>query len=499
MSLIERATYVLQVRHLRCEGGHRRPLILTTDTGVAGPNERRCVARESLGFYRALIVGGIYNFSHPVDLASTSTYIHALRQCVRRHQQLSCNLVDRESDSPYYQACDRLDLSQHVQILPQRNGWDGIRSVEDALPAILDSVGPLSIPAWKVTIIPFPQQKCFVGFSFSHSLGDGMSGIAFHRTFLAALQELGVEKDLIYTPTLQQLDPPFDTSTNLPISWSFLLRPLLGTLLPKRVASLFGFGDKIPPGTWTGSRVFYNAEEHRTGVKTLSIDGALVKEALRVCRTHQAKLTGLLHQLIIDSLSESLAQCSGIDNLTAQTALNLRGAVGKSNDEMGNFISAVTHTHAIKKPSGDSEVFQELDWSAVRAVTERLAAAAKELRDQPIGLLRYLTDVRSWVASQPGQRRDCSYEVSNLGSFQPSGPTKRCSVTEMIFCQPANVLGAALDLNVVSVVNGSLSIAVSWQAGALSLSAGQDEEDFVETVCQRIRSGFVRLASPSTK
>lgn len=443
-------------------------------------------------------MGGIYNFSEPVEITSISTYIHALRQCVHRHPQLSCTVADRETASPYYKACARLDLSQHVQILQQCDGRNGVKSVEEALPAILDSIGPSFIPAWKITVIPFSHQRCFVGFSFSHSLGDGMSGIAFHRTFLGALQEPGVEKDPIYAPTLQQLDPPFDTSTTLPISWSFLLRPLLGVILPKRIATLFGFGDMVLPGTWTGSRVFYDSKSHRTCIKTLSIDGATVKEALRICRTHQGKLTGLLHQLIIDALSESLAQCGGIHNLAARTALNMRGAVGKSNDEMGNFISAVTQIHAIKKSSG-SEVFHEVDWTSVRAVTEDLAAATKELRDQPLGLLRYLNDVRSWLLSQLGERRDCSYEVSNLISFQPSGATERCSVTEMIFCQPANVLGAALDFNVVSVVNGPLSIAVSWQPGALSLTSEQDEGAFVEMVCQRIRSGFARLVSLPTR
>ena len=242
--------------------------------------------------------------------------------------------------------------------------------------------------------------------------------------------------------------------------------------------------------------MFYNSEDHRTDVKTLLIDGVTIKKALRICREHQGKLTGLLHQLIVESLSEALAHCDDIDKLAGRTALNMRGAMGKSNDEMGNFVSAVTQIHAIKKPSG-SEVVKEINWSSVRAVTERLAAAAQELRDQPLGLLRYLNDMRSWVESQLGGSRDCSYEISNLGSFQPSGPTERCSVMEIIFCQLADVLGAALNFNIVSVVDGSLSIAVSWQRGALALTSGQDEDEFAEAVCQRIRSGFARIVSLS--
>ena len=55
-----------------------------------------------------------------------------------------------------------------------------------------------------------------------------------------------------------------------------------------------------------------------------------------------------------------------------------------------------------------------------------------DLHDQPIGLLRYLKDIRGWIASQLGARRDSSYEVSNLVTFTPSTLQERCAVREMI-------------------------------------------------------------------
>ncbi len=88
-------------------------------------------------------------------------------------------------------------------------------------------------------------------------------------------------------------------------------------------------------------------------------------------------------------------------------------------------------------------------------------------------------------------------EISNLVNFQPSGPTERCSVTEMIFCQPADVIGAPLTLSLVSVANGPLSVAISWQIGALDLHSDEDEVVFVRTLCQKIDHRFTRLASTS--
>ena len=360
---------------------------------------------------------------------------------------------------------------------------------------------PRSTPAWKVTVIAFSQQRCFIGFSLSHSLGDGMSGVAFHRQLLCALQELpATAEDVVYTSPPKQLAPPFDTPANLPISWSFLLAPLLGSLLPKRVATLFGLGaggDSVTDRTWTASPLFYNPNNHRTGVEMVSIDATTLDDALRICRMHNAKLTGLLHRVIINAMSESFPDSASIDTLAARTPLNMRGPVGRSNDEMGNFILADTQVHAIQKSDRSQKNTHKIDWESARDITNRLAMASTVLQNQSLGLLRYLSDVHAWVSSRVGERRDCSYELSNLTSFRPmdSGPIKeRCAITEMVFCQPADVLGAPLNFNVVSVANGPMTISVTWQIGALGLSSEQQEVDFVHSICQGIKSGFAHVA-----
>ncbi|KAH8807316.1 alcohol acetyltransferase [Xylogone sp. PMI_703] len=462
---------------------------------AASPNERRCIARESLGFYTVLMVGGIYHFSEPADTSSISTYAYALRQCVERHPQLSSIIADTESNSPYYEFCPRLDLRNHIQLLEKSDHGNEVETIEAILPGVLDASWPSTIPDWRIVVLPFSHQRSFIGFCCSHALGDGMSGIAFHKTFLAALQERRVENDLVCTPTLKQLTPPFDTPKNLPISWSFLLSPLLGAYLPKWLASWLGFKastSAVTSGTWTGPRVFYHRELFRTGIQILTIDASSIDKALKICRMHNAKLTALFHQLINTALLESLPQSTNIDNLVAQTAMNMRDAAGIPKYQMGNFSSIVSQNYPT------SNINKKIDWVLARSVTEELAARAKTLQDQPVGLLRYLTDVRAWVLSRLGSGRDCSYAVSNLLSFQSSTPLKRCSITEMFFSQPADVISGPLTFNVVSVGGGPMSIAVSWQMGALSVGSNEDEIAFVKTVCQKIERGFAQLASDNS-
>jgi hypothetical protein len=330
-----------------------------------------------------------------------------------------------------------------------------------------------------------------------------MSAIAFHRTFLDALQDESVvqesdKQDLMHSQSFRPLSPPFDTKANLPISWTFLLSPLLGVYLP----ASFGFGlNFITPTTWTGSSTFYDLEKYQVGVQIGSIDAATVREVLGACRAHGSKITGLIHQLIVAALSELLPE--GYDNFAAQTAINMRDAVGVSNDEMGLYVAGdveiLNRTHPSPQTTTTTTTTPTptptttFSWTAPKRMTDKLAAAASRTQDQSVGLLRYLSDIRAWTLSKLNQRRDSSYEVSNLGNFRAAGKCERVSVTEMIFAQSADVNGPALDFNVVSVAEGPMTITITWQIGALDLGA-QSESDFVGAVCRKLEDALARIS-----
>ncbi|KAK5196647.1 Alcohol acetyltransferase [Exophiala xenobiotica] len=471
---------------------------------AASPGECRCIIRESVGFYRALVVGGIYDFSFPTDLTSIHTFAPALRKCIDRHPLLSATIEGAGTKSPFYQFRPRLDLNQHVQFFQQAAESESeseIHAIKLLLPSILDTKWPPSLPPWKIIILPLSgtRTRCFIGFCFSHALGDGMSAIAFHRTFLDALQDDSVvqesrKQDLMHSQSFRPLSPPFDTKANLPISWTFLLSPLLGVYLP----ASFGFGlNSITPTTWTGSSTFYDPEKFQVGVQIGSIDAATVRKVLGACRAHGSKITGLIHQLIVAALSELLPE--GYDNFAAQTAINMRDAVGVSNDEMGLYVAGeveiLNRTHPSPQTTTTTTPTTTFSWTAPKQMTDKLAAAASRTQDQSVGLLRYLSDIRAWTLSKLNQRRDCSYEVSNLGNFRAAGKCERVSVTEMIFAQSADVNGPALDFNVVSVAEGPMTITITWQIGALDLGAGgrSEESDFVGAVCRKLEHALARI------
>jgi hypothetical protein len=411
---------------------------------------------------------------------------------------------------PYYMFCPQLDLNRHIEILEHITSMEQneVKTIEQILPSILERPWRMGTPPWKIVVLPLSGSRCFICFTYSHGLSDGIPGIAFHRTFLNALTggnpSLSNHQDLIYKSTRKDLAPAFDTAKNLPISWSYLLSPLLGVYLPTFIASTLGVrgaANTITPDTWLGTPIFSKPGSNRTGVEILAIDRTTLDKALRLCRANDAKLTGLLHQFIVSALSESLPESSNIDSLASQTAINMRSAIGVKNDDMGIFVSGAFQTFPLQPKHSDSQKLPGLskvfDWANPKSMTQILATSLNKLQDQPIGLLRYLISIRSWLLSKLGHQRDCSYEISNLMAFRPINvkSTASCEVKEMYFCQPVHVVSAPLAFNTVSVADGgALNICVDWQIGAI-LEEYQEagEKDFVSRVCRHVENEFQRL------
>jgi hypothetical protein len=213
----------------------------------------------------------------------------------------------------------------------------------------------------------------------------------------------------------------------------------------------------------------------------------LVENALRLSRTHDAKLTATIHQLIIRALSNALPDCN-ITNFVSGTALSMRGAVGASFYEWGLYVSGYYEVHP-RVDAATGHLVSDAVWAAASSMTKNLAECAVMLQDQAIGLLRYAPSIRSWTLGKIGGQRDCSYEVSNLLVFDGSGQENQCKIMKMVFCQPATPSSAPLVFNFVSVKGGSLMCAVNWQEGALGIPL-EKETAFVDEICLSLRADF---------
>ena len=415
---------------------------------------------------------------------------------------------NKDTEKPSYESVTTVDLQDHISII--ENDRISIRgetaTLETVLPPVLDRTWPADIPPWRIVVLPLASQpgstvkRCLIAFAFSHTLGDGMVGLAFHRTFLEAWQQQTTVTDenesFCVTPSVQSIPEPFDAPERLTISWGFLLGPLLAVLLPKFLAGFLGLRaatSTVDAGTWTGSPIFFDpAATQNSRVRLLDIEAPLVQQALQASRNHDAKLTATMHQFIVRALSKAIPG-KDITNFVSGTAIDMRGSIGIPAYTWGLFVSGHYEVHPrIDDTPAQSTLTDEM-WAAASSMTKSLAECGTRLHNQAIGLLRYAPSIRKWALGKIGSQRDSSYEVSNLLAFDgDAGDANLCKISKMIFVQPGNALSAPLVFNIISVKGGSLMCAISWQVGALGVPVEQ-EEGIVDEIRSSLLANFEAL------
>lgn len=464
----------------------------------------RTIVREDLGFYHAVIIGAIYEFGHGFDVKSPRSYFAPLKRCIDQHPFFSVTVGDRHTEKAYYQRVPSINLEDHITIVDDSNAAaDPLGAIGKVLVPELDLPFATGNPPWRIVVLPLKPSECFIAFSFSHMIGDGPTGIAFHKSFLAGCREAPfVEPEAIVTPPANPLTEPFDTPERLPISWKFLLEPFIALFMPSFLVKLLGMrlgASTVNEGTFTGGIMTYDPEKYYTKLRIREIKAPLVDNAIRAARAHDAKLTGTMQTLIVRAVSRAVPDPK-FANFVVETAANMRRSIGVSNDVDGQFVSG----GYISFPRSDATgPLTEKEWASASASTRELAATAVRLHDQPVGLLRYAPSIRQWTLSKMGKPRDSSFGISNVGAFldassqgggDDAGVAEKeaARITKMVFAQPGHVASSPMTFNVIAVKGGDLVYTVTWQPGSLGL--GLSEEQVVDEICASVDQGFRDLA-----
>lgn len=449
-------------------------------------------------------MGAIY--TGPVVLDS-ELLTKSLKYCIDVHPVLSAGIRGADTEAPEFVRSPTINVQDHFDYLdsfPQPDSSEVIQS--DAYKRVLRHLfarRPLDIevqPPWRVAVLPLQSttdastQRKIVGFGFSHSHGDGASGLAFHRTLAKALNAV-TDGSCTYTAVSQHatcttpLPLPLERAGTLSISWPFLLGPLLAEYTPAPLARWLGLDATTKPGIWRARPAFYDPETSATSVEIVQVPQHLLHRVLAACHANQTTLTGLLHPLIVRALSEALPSDTPALAFVAQTAIDLRRHLTSvSRDDMGVFASGASAVLPRQSAADCSSV-----WAEAQEMSQLLAKSAGSLHDQSVGLLSYLSKFRPWLAGKIGKPRGGSYEVSNIMVFDDElleAATWR--VGDVFFSQPFDAIDCPLSFNLVSRKGGALILTLSWQVGALEVD---DETKFGQDVCRVIGQLLEQAAS----
>ncbi|KAI1138452.1 alcohol acetyltransferase [Hypoxylon sp. FL0543] len=483
----------------------------------AGFSERRCIARDTLGLYGAIVTLTTYAERVPQipETVIQDVFLKALNHCLQQHAVLWTVIGNAESNEPRLEEVPQLDLKKHLRTLAPEIGGE-IRVTQRLLEDIHNE--PLGdrhiIPQWRLYVLPIrgapdgTVTEYKVAFAASHALTDGMSGFVFHSTLLEALQGTcqmpsNPGSNHPTKPPDLKLPVALDQAVPLPISWSYFWKIASKEVLPRSVLRWIGSGSTPMHDTWLGApnrpERRENRELLRTAVRVVFVPKQVLEGVLRACRKRNARLTGLLNRLAGYALAGALAHHAlKYSAFSVQTAIDLRNCIPGTRARMANYFSTVSETVVVGTAEhGNGFTFSDDDWEPVRRSSDLLRKKSSSAADQSVALLRYVNDIQEWTAKIGKKPPTDSYTTSNLGVFKNRDDTDDAScpgwsVKDIAFSQTGNGAGEPLSFNFASVGNGPLSLVVCWEPRTLGVS---DEEAFVENICELLVDSLTAIGS----
>lgn len=413
--------------------------------------ERYHITRHFLGFDSCVLAAAEYTIPVHLNLSKPAV-IHALRDVVESHPALGLCLVGESTPRPSFGRLAGVDLSKVVETL---DNDDLQAAFEDQLSRPFDTTSDM--PLWRVVII----KNNYLVFAWHHAIGDGLSGLAFHRALLTSFRKVRPvtldAKTYVPIPSTTSLPPAIETLTSLKPSWKKIIQEIYDLFAPTswtRGAS-----------AWTGN--FVSADiSLKTRVRFIELTPEDVKALLAQCRFHNATLTSAYNVLATSVLS-TLVSDSKSKTISSYVPISLRTAAGTSPDVFCDHVTAL-HTYPPIQPT--------FSWADTSTFSSLLRSSTLKAREE-IGMLKFLFgQYEAYFKDKVGKKRQGALEVSNLGRFDirtPEVGDEPWSIDRMAFAQCDSVVGAALKLNCVGDPVGGVTIAVTWGETCIPDSLGE--------------------------
>lgn len=372
---------------------------------------------------------------------------------------LSATVLDGCSSNPLYIHMDEIDLENCISI-DENNPED--------LDAFLENQHnvpfPPKSPMWRLHVFGIADRQNSIEFTatffFHHALGDGISGVLFHRRFAAALtnqtqngeifssiKAAGNKLRSAYSP----LPLPFDELHPLPLTILYTLK-----MVYQHVRSSGG-----KSGLWTGNKVTMPLVAR---YKSFQLPHSKAADIIEVCKMHNTTVTALLQELV--SFALFLLLPPDYTTLRSAVAVSTRPWLGeaRNNDPMGLFVTSTFKTHS-RMQNANPNVRPSFNWTEASLSTQHLQSFLKTNgKNNWIGLMRrYMKNIPAFLESRVGKPRSLSFEISNLGSFNGETHNPDEGIRRMVFSQTISAVDSAIQVSVITA--RTLSIGISWQEG----------------------------------
>ncbi|KAI9367050.1 alcohol acetyltransferase [Aspergillus egyptiacus] len=428
-----------------------------------GGLEKISTVRHPLKYYFNVAMSANYTIPDPYTLPLVDYIYKALETLINRHPVLSAIPLGEDTEDPYFVRLPEVDLAQpvsfrkRVQSFPEGDEQDS--ELESVLQEQHNTGFTAPQPYWRLIIFTDDanDKRFTAAFVFHHALGDGTSGKAFHRTFLQALRETASlkpgEAKQVITPPKTPLLPNLEAIHPLPISLLYLAKIILKELLP--------FGDD--PKLWAAAPCQVPV---KTNLRNIVFSAAETSALVKACRNHDTTVTCALQTAIARSIFAHIPE--DYTRIAMAGAISCRSWLKEqiSDDEMGVWVQEFAETYTRKAVAQ-----QTFPWSEAQRSRQTIQRELKlQSKNSSVGLLRYIKDYRKQLYEPKiGKPRKYACEVSSLGVVKTENAQDAAlpQIGRVVFSQSSSATGCAIQLSVVTGVDGCLAVAVSFQEGVV--------------------------------
>lgn len=426
--------------------------------------------------------------------------LQALAEVIALHPALSAIPVEEDSREAYFVGLKEINLLEVVTFqIRQQKLADQTGEVDRELDEVLEGQHNRDfkephggLPFWRLVILHHPETsgKFVAAFVFHHALADGVSGLAFHSSFVSALNKItrapsssSLRTDpesTVHSPA-RPLLPSLEALHPLPLSSWYLLKALWHSWFPR-----------VPESVWTAAPCTSPPTPRRTRFRSFALAAPTTARLRASAHTHSTTLTAAAEAAFAAALFAHLPR--RYKALRAEGAVSLRrwlpaDVVGK--DSIGAYVSAYGTEHRRRGDSPDGGAGPAFAWDDARRVRAGIEAELRGGgRDTRVGLLRYAGGLREFFSRKVGRRREVSFEFSNVGIFtqgQGEGGGDSWSAGRCVFSQSAGVIGPAIEVSVVTGGDECLSVGLSWLEGIV-------DGDWMENVIRTYKATLEQIA-----
>ncbi|SPJ71057.1 related to branched-chain amino acids aminotransferase [Fusarium torulosum] len=451
--------------------------------GVLG---RYYSTRHTLGQYRSACVTASYTVNSANKASSNQAFLSALegalQATIRQHAGLRYGISEQtERGVPMFKQLRAIDQGDVLEIISSQHRDIPDETLSEALGKFHANLWLPEKPAWKVVVFEYLAQdptpglntisRLDIAFFAHHAIADGLSGIAFHTSLI---------ENLKFVPD-QTLSPSWplelDQSQEIPptVEECMDISPCNCTVCGTQNVTI--------PSIWAGGDILSTPViGFQSRVRIITVPQEALSSLLQKGKLAKVTLTGLLHAYICNALRRALNSNQPVQGseqgFQSVTPFQIRQHTGASDREILNHISYLT-TYV---PHGELEkiiTYERLSDSEEQEILELARFFSHDITIKvkafPHGSnmaaqLSQIEDPLRHCQSQSGQKRQYTYELSNLGSTSSilSQEGSGIKLEKLAFTQCGFVAGPALGFNCVSVMGGPLTLSITWQSGIVS-------------------------------